>query len=58
MKLALISSDKESVSLESLEYFLNMGLVFGHIARVDENVIQVDDDCDINNICEMLFINR
>jgi len=52
MKLALISSDKESISSESSEYLLNMGLVFRHIARVDKNVIQVDDDCDINHICE------
>src|SRR5882724_12168525 len=52
MKLALIGSDKESVSSESLEYLLNMGLVFGHIARVDKNVVQVDDDRDINHICE------
>jgi len=52
MKLTLISSDKESVSSESSEYLLNMGLVFGHIARVDENVIQVDDDCYIDHICE------
>ena len=51
MKLALIGLHKESVSSESLEYLLNMGLVFGHIARVDENVIQVDD-CDIDHICE------
>src|SRR5882724_866139 len=52
MKLALICLDEESVSSESLEYLLNMGLVFGHIARVDENVVQVDDDCDIKHICE------
>ena len=49
VKLALIGSDKESISSESLDYLLNMGLVFGHIARVDKNV---DDDCDINHICE------
>ena len=52
MKLTLIGSDKESVSSESSEYLLNMGFVFGHIARVDENVVQVDDDCDIDHICE------
>src|SRR5882724_3063688 len=52
MKLALIGLDKESISSESSEYLLNMGLVFRHIARVDENVIQVNDDCDIDYICE------
>src|SRR5882724_13358870 len=55
MKLALIGSDKESISSESLEYLLNMGLVFGHIARVDKNVIQVDDDCDINHFCKNII---
>jgi len=50
MKLTLIGSDKESISSESSEYLLNMGLVLGHIVRVDENVIQVDDDCDIDHI--------
>ena len=45
MKLTLIGSDKKSISSESLEYFLNMGLVLGHIVRVD-------DDCDIDHICE------
>ena len=52
MKLTLIGLDKESVSSESSEYFLNMGLVLGHIVRVDENVVQVDDDCDIDHIHE------
>ena len=55
VKLALISSDKKSVSSESSEYLLNMGLVFGHIARVDKNVVQVDDDCDINHICKSII---
>ena len=52
MKLALIGSDKESISLESLEYLLNMGLVLRHIVRVDENVVQIDDDGDIDHICK------
>jgi len=52
MKLTLIGSGKKSVSSESSEYFLNMGLVLGHIVRVDEDVIQIDDDCDINHVCE------
>jgi len=52
MKLTLISSDKESISSESSEYFLNMGLVLRHIVRVDENVVQIDDDCEIDHICK------
>jgi len=43
---------KKSISLESSEYFLNMGLVLGYIVRVDEDVIQIDDDCDINHVSE------
>ena len=52
MKLALISLDKKSINSESSEYFLNMGLVLRHIVRVDENAIQIDDDCDIDHICK------
>jgi len=52
MKLALIGLGKKSISSESSEYLLNMGLVLGHIVRVDEDFIQIDDDCDINHICE------
>src|SRR5882724_12671909 len=55
MKLALISLGKNSISSESLEYFLNMGLVLGHIVGVDEDVIQIDDDCDINHVCENII---
>jgi len=52
VELTLIGLDKKSISSESSEYFLNMGLVLGHIVRVDEDVIQIDDDCDVNHICE------
>ena len=52
MKLALISLDKKSINSESSEYFLNMGLVLGHIVRVDENVVQIDDDYDVDHICK------
>jgi len=50
MELALVGLGKESISMESLEYFLNMGFVLRHIVRVDEDVVQINDDCDINHV--------
>jgi len=52
MKLALIGSGKKSISLESSEYFLNMALVLRHIVGVDEDVVQIDDDCDVDHVCK------
>ena len=52
MELTLISSGKKSISMESSEYFLNMGFVLRHIVRVDEDVVQLNDDCDINHVCK------
>ena len=35
-----------------LEYFLNMLVMFGHVIRVDEYIIQIDHDTDIQEIGE------
>jgi len=32
---------------EMLEYFLNMLVIFGHVIRVDEYIIQIDHDIKI-----------
>jgi len=29
-----------------------MSLVFGNVVRVDENVVQIDDDNDVNHVHE------
>ena len=55
MKPALIGLDKKSISSESLEYFLNMDLVLGHIVGVDEDVVQIDDDSDVDHICKSII---
>src|SRR6266850_5428867 len=43
---------KKSVSTESSEYFLNMSFVLRNVVRIDEDVIQIDDDYDVNHIRE------
>src|SRR5882724_13483979 len=43
---------KKSISAESVKYFSNMSLMFGNVVRVDEDVVQIDDDNDVNHICE------
>jgi len=50
MKLTLIGSGKKPVGSKSLEYFLNMGLVLRYIVGVDEDVVQINDDCDIDHV--------
>jgi len=34
------------------EYFPDMGFVLWDVVRVDEDVVQVDDDNDVDHICE------
>src|SRR5882672_7536162 len=51
-KLAFVCTGKKTISVESSEYFLNMSFVLGNVVGIDEDVIQVDDDYDINHICE------
>ena len=41
MELTLLKLGKEAVCAESLEDFLDMLLVRGHVSGVDEDVIQV-----------------
>jgi len=48
---------KESVSVESAEYFPNMEFVLRNVVGIDEDVIQIYDDYDINQSAKMLFIN-
>jgi len=43
---------KKSISVESVEYFQNVGFVLGNVVRMDEDVIQIHDDYDINHIRE------
>src|SRR5467141_304559 len=44
MELAFVCMGKKSVSAELSEYFLDMSFVLRNVVRVDEDVIQVDDD--------------
>src|SRR5882672_9712712 len=52
MEFAFVCMGKKSISAELSEYFPDMGFVLGNVGRVDENVIQVDDDNYVNHICE------
>src|SRR5882672_1923491 len=46
MELAFVCTGKKSVSAESAKYFSDVSLVFGNVVRVDEDVVQIDDDND------------
>src|SRR5467141_3138116 len=52
VELAFVCMGKKFVSAEWSEYFLNMSFVLRNVVRIDEDVIQVDDDYDIDHICE------
>src|SRR5882724_8136207 len=52
VEFTFVCTGKKSVSAESAKYFSNVSLMFGNVVRVDEGVIQIDDDNDINHICE------
>jgi len=54
MEFAFVFTGKEAVSMESVKYFPYMGFVlrYGYVVGVDQNVIQVNDDNDIDHICE------
>jgi len=41
--------------VEMLEYFFNMLVMFKHIIRVDEYIIQIDHDTDIQEIGENII---
>ena len=38
--------------MESSEYFLNVGFVFGNIIGINEDVVQVNDDNDVDHVRE------
>src|SRR5882672_1819456 len=50
VEITFVCTGKKSVSTELLEYFPNMSFVLRNVVRIDEDVIQVDDDYDINHI--------
>src|SRR5882724_9540798 len=52
VKFAFVCTGKKSVSAESVKYFSDVSLVFGNIVRVDEYVVQIDDDNDVNHVRE------
>src|SRR5882672_9192711 len=52
VELAFVCMGKKSISTESAKYFSDMSLVFGNVVRVDEDVVQIDDDNDINHVRE------
>src|SRR5882724_6555283 len=52
VEFTFVCTGKKSVSAESAKYFSDMSLVFGNIVRVDEYVIQIDDDNDVNHVRE------
>src|SRR5882672_1884492 len=52
MELTFVCTGKKSISAESAKYFSDVSLVFGNVVRVDEDVIQIDDDNDINHVRE------
>src|SRR5882672_1486895 len=52
VELAFVCMGKKSISMELSEYFPNMSFVLRNVVRVDEDVIQVDDDYDDDHIHE------
>src|SRR5882724_668655 len=52
VEFAFVCMGKKSVSMESAKYFSNVSLMFGNVVRVDEDVVQIDDDNDVNHICK------
>src|SRR5882672_8535800 len=52
VELAFVCTGKKSVSTESVKYFSDVSLVFGNVVRIDEDVIQIDNDNDVNHVCE------
>jgi len=48
---------RKVLSVESAEYFPNVGFVLRNVVGVDEDVVQIYDDYDVDHICENVFIN-
>src|SRR5882672_4511600 len=57
MELTFVCMGKKSVSVEWSEYFPNMSFVLRHVVGVDKDVVQVDDEYDIDHICEDVIHN-
>src|SRR5882724_10953669 len=51
-ELTFVCISKKFVSVESVEYFPNMGFALGNAVGIDENVVQIYDDYDVNHIYE------
>src|SRR5882672_1844908 len=52
VEFTFVCTGKKSVSAESAKYFSDVSLVFCNVVRVDEDVVQIDDDNDINHVRE------
>jgi len=52
MELAFVCMGKKCISMESAEYFSNVGFVLGNVVGIYEDVVQISDDYDINHIHE------
>src|SRR5467141_1376018 len=52
VELAFVCTGKKSVSVESAKYFSDVSLMFDNVVRVDEDVVQIDNDYDVNNVRE------
>src|SRR5882724_3636762 len=52
VKFTFVCMGKKSVSAESAKYFSDVSLMFSNVVRVDEDVVQIDDDNDVNHIHE------
>ena len=46
MELAFVCMGKKSISMESVEYFSNMGFMLRNVVGIDEDVVQIYDDYD------------
>ena len=50
MELAFICMGEKAVSAESAEYFPDMLFVLGEVVRIDQYVIQIDNDVNVHHI--------
>jgi len=52
VKFVLLYFGIKTSLVEMLEYFFYIPVMFGHVIRVDEYIIQIDHDTDIQKIRE------
>jgi len=52
VKFAFLYFGIKTSLAETLEYFFYMLVMFGHVIRVDEYIIQIDHDTDIQKVRE------